>query len=221
MANLAAVGKKFQPAYPTTKELREFEAQVALAANQTTSQSAVARHVGYRYEAGGAPSFVVHLRLNELLVSHLRPYDRWETLLAEAQAWWQEYRLACKPEAITRVATRFINRIELPMGGLDFDDYLVAAPIIPKGLPQTFEGFMARIVVPHAETGAHIAMSHLLDAANPQNRTVPVIIDIDVFKETDLPPDSDELWRLLGIMRAVKNQAFFGSVTATCLELFR
>lgn len=64
-------------------------------------------------------------------------------------------------------------------------------------------------------------MSQMLDAANPQTRTLPVIIDIDVFKETDLAPDSDELWRFLGMMRKVKNQAFFDSVTPKCLELFR
>jgi uncharacterized protein (TIGR04255 family) len=107
------------------------------------------------------------------------------------------------------------------MGGLDFDDYLAAAPIIPKGLPQTFEGFLTRIVVPHVETGAHIAMSQLLDAPNPQARTVPVIIDIDVFRELDIPADSPALWDFLAKMRDVKNHAFFDSVTPRCLELFK
>ncbi|HYT48660.1 MAG TPA: TIGR04255 family protein, partial [Burkholderiales bacterium] len=83
------------------------------------------------------------------------------------------------------------------------------------------EGFLARIVVPHAETGSHIAMSQMLEAANPQTGTVPVIIDIDVFKETELPVDSGALWEILGKMRHVKNQAFFDSVTPRCLELFK
>jgi uncharacterized protein (TIGR04255 family) len=220
VSQLVKFGDRIRSSYPTVKELREFQAHVAVVPNQATSQSVVANHVGYRYERQ-APPFVVHARPNELLVSRLKPYDCWENLVAEAKSLWEEYCAVCKPEAITRIATRFINRIELPMDGLEFDDYLVATPIIPKGLPQTFEGFLTRIVVPHSETGAHIAMSQILDTANPQTRTVPVIIDIDVFKELDLPADSPALWEFLAKMRDVKNRAFFDSVTPRCLELFK
>lgn len=220
VSDLVRFGERIRSSYPSTKDIREFQAHFAVGPKQSPSQSVIANHVGYRYERQ-EPPFVVHVRLNELLVSRLRPYDRWESLLAEAQAMWGEYCAVCQPEAVTRIATRFINRIELPKDGLDFDDYLVAAPIIPKGLPQTFEGFLARIVVPHAETGSHIAMSQMLEAANPQTGTVPVIIDIDVFKETELPVDSGALWEILGKMRHVKNQAFFDSVTPRCLELFK
>lgn len=220
VSQLVQIGEKIKSSYPTQKELREFQAHVAVAPHQARSQSFAPAHVGYRYEKPNPP-FVAHVRPNELLVSRLKPYDRWENLLAEAQWLWSEYCAICRPEAITRIATRFINRIELPMNGLDFDVYLAAAPIIPKGLPQTFEGFLTRIVVPHPETGAHIAMSQWLDAPNPQTRTLPVIIDIDVFKEVDLPGDSPVLWEILAKMRDVKNHAFFDSVTPTCLELFR
>lgn len=220
VSQLVQFGERIKSSYPTVKELREFQAHVAVAPNQATAQSFAPSHVGYRYEKP-SPPFVVHARPNELLVSRLKPYDRWENLLSETRSLWAEYYAICKPEAITRVATRFINRIELPMDGLDFDDYLAAAPIIPKGLPQTFEGFLTRIVVPHVETGAHIAMSQILDAANPQTRTLPVIIDIDVFKELDLPCDSTVLWEILANMRDVKNHAFFDSVTPKCLELFK
>lgn len=220
VSDLVRFGEKIRSSYPTTKDIREFHAQLAVAPDQTPSQSVIANHVGYRHERQ-EPPFVVHVRPNELLVSRLKPYDRWESLLGEAKVMWEIYCTVCKPEAITRIATRFINRIELPKEGLDFDDYLAAPPIIPKGLPQTFEGFLARIVMPHAETGSHIAMSQILEAGNPQAPTVPVIIDIDVFKETDLAVDADALWQILAKMRDVKNQAFFDSVTPKCLELFR
>lgn len=220
VSRLAEFGTKIKSTYPVVKELRELEAHLALAPNHATSQSFTPVHVGFRYERGDAP-FVVHVRPTELLVSRLKPYDRWESLMAEAQSLWGEYRTVCEPLAVRRVATRFINKIELPLDGLDFDAYLAAAPIIPKGLPQNFEGFLTRIVVPHAETGAHVAVSQVLDASNPQTRTLPVIIDIDVFKEVDLAPDSPRIWEILAKMRDVKNHAFFDSVTAKCLELFQ
>jgi len=220
VSRLGEFTNKVIHAYPTVKELREFAAHLALAANQATAHSFPAAQVGYRYEKRDEP-FVVHVRPTELLVSRLRPYDRWENLVSEAKSMWATYMTVCKPAAVSRVATRFINRIELPLDGLKFDDYLAAAPVIPKGLPQTFEGFLSRIVVPHSETGAHIAVSQVLEAVNPKTRMLPVIIDIDVYKEVDLPPDSPDVWVVLAKMRDVKNHAFFDSVTSKCLDLFR
>lgn len=220
VSHLTEFSEKVKSHYPTVKELREFQAHLAVAPNQATAQSFAPMHVGFRYEKR-EPPFVVHVRPTELLVSRLKPYDRWESLISETKAMWKQYCAICKPAAVTRIATRFINRIELPLDGLDFDQYLAAAPIIPRGLPQNFEGFLTRIVVPHVETGAHISLSQVLDAANPQTRTVPVIIDIDVFKDVDWDPHSPAVWEFLDKMRDVKNHAFFDSVTAKCLELFR
>ena len=220
VSRLSDFGEKVKSDYPTTKELREFQAQLALTPNQATSQALAPLHVGFRYERP-QPPFVIHIRPNELLVSRLRPYDCWENLIGETRRLWGDYNTVCKPAGVTRIATRFINRIELPLDGLDFDAYLAAAPIIPTGLTQTFEGFLTKIVVPHAQTGAHVALSQMLEASNPETRTLPVIIDIDVFKEVDLPPNSPAMWELLAKMRDVKNHAFFDSVTAKCLELFQ
>lgn len=220
LEDLAQFGERIKSSYPTVKDLREFQTQVFVGQDNTPSPTVAASNVGYRFERQ-SPPFVVHARIEELLVSRLRPYDTWEQLLAEAKSLWTKYCEVCKPEVITRIATRYINRIELPMEKLDFDDYLAAPPLIPKGLPQTIEHFLTRIVVPDRESGAHIAISQVLDAPNPQTRTIPVLIDIDVYKETDLPVGSDELWTFLGKMRDLKNRAFFDSLRDKALELFR
>jgi len=220
LQDLSKFGERLKASYPTTKELRDVQAQLMLGPNHASSQSVAATHVGFRYERQ-TPPFVVHARLNELLVSRLRPYETWEKLQAEAQTVWSEYRTICQPEVITRVATRYINRVELPIEGLNFDDYLTAPPLIPKALTQKFEGFLTKIVVPHAESGAHIAMSQMLDDADPKTGKVPVLIDIDVYKEVEFPVDSPEAWELLGKMRDLKNHAFFDSLTSKALELFR
>lgn len=218
--DLVAFGDRIKSSYPTVKDLREIKAQIPIGQDSTVSPAVAATLVGYRFERQ-SPPFVVHARVEELLVSRLKPYDTWDNLLAEAKSLWREYCEICKPEVITRIATRYINRIELPMEKLDFDDYLAAPPLIPKGLPQTIEHFLTRIVVPDKESGAHVAISQVLDAPNPQTRTIPVLIDIDVYKETDLPVGSDELWIFLGKMRDLKNKAFFDSVRDKALELFR
>jgi len=218
--NLVPLVDKLKTSYPTVKDIRSFQAEVKFEPNQTASQSIDSKQIGYRLERQ-TPQFVILARVGGITVSRLKPYDTWENLIAEARPHWETYCEVCKPEAITRIATRFINRIELPTDSLDFDDYLAAPPQIPKGLPQEISHFLTRIVLSAKESGSNIAIAQALEAPNVQERTVPVLIDIDVFKEVDMPIDSEQPWDLLSIMRDLKNCAFFDSLTPRALELFR
>lgn len=215
LADLGKFVEAVKPNYSVVKNLSHIHAHV-----KGEVETIGREHVGFRLERQDPP-FVIHARLNELLVSRLRPYDRWENLASEARRLWDQYCAVCTPEVITRLATRFVNQVDLPLEGLDFDDYLTTSPSIPKVLPQVLEGFFTRIVVPDDESGSHIAISQAVDAPNPNNRTVPVLIDIDVYKEVSFPIDSAEAWDLLDKMRELKNRAFFNSVTEKALELFK
>jgi uncharacterized protein (TIGR04255 family) len=164
---------------------------------------------------------VILARSNAFTVSRLRPYDAWEHLIAEARLQWGLYCEICKPEAVTRIATRFINRIDLSIDALDFDDYLAAPANIPTGFPQMINHFLTRLVIPDKDSGSNVAIGQALEALNAETRTVPVLLDIDVFKEVDLSIESEEIWTLLTRMRDLKNRAFFNSLTPKALELFR
>ncbi len=218
--NLGSLVEKLKPSYPTVKDIRYYRAELKYDANQPASSSIDAKHVGYRFERQ-SPPFVILARGDAFTVSRLRPYDTWDDLIAEARLHWGLYREVCKPETVTRIATRFINRIELPIDALDFDDYLAAPANIPSGFPQTINHFLTRIVIPDKDSGSSVAIGQALETPNAETKTVPVILDIDVFKEVDLSIDSEEIWTLLTKMRDLKNRAFFSSLTPKALELFR
>jgi|SRR3990172_5592179 len=210
----------YKGTYPTVKEAHHFQAAIKLELGKTPSQQVESVKTGFRLEKQ-SPPFVVLARINGITVSRLTPYDRWEELSQEARQLWKAYCEICKPETVTRVATRFINRLELPTAGLDFDDYLAAAPKVPKGLPQTLTQFMSRLVIPDEKSGSDIAIGQGFESVNSQTQKVAIILDIDVFKEVDLPCDSPEIWTTLDTMRNLKNQAFFDSLTPKALELFK
>jgi uncharacterized protein (TIGR04255 family) len=81
--------------------------------------------------------------------------------------------------------------------------------------------FLTRLVIPDKDSGSNVAIGQALEALNAETRTVPVLLDIDVFKEVDLSIESEEIWTLLTRMRDLKNRAFFNSLTPKALELFR
>jgi uncharacterized protein (TIGR04255 family) len=218
--DVRAFAERVKEKYLIVGELRDLRAQFVFNQSEATSQPVAAMHVGYRMERN-APHFVVHARTGELLVSRLKPYDRWEELLSETQYLWSTYVEVCKPELVTRLATRFINQLPLPLKDLDLDHYLSAPALIPHKLPQVFEQFLTRVVVPDSETGIHIAISQASGEVNSQSETLPILLDIDVYKaELEFEVASDKIWDMLGKMRDIKNRAFFGSVTEKAIKLF-
>lgn len=220
LEKLSALRDSLKTSYSSAVDLHAYQAQVKLDEGRVSTEHAESQRIGYRLERQ-APPFVLLLRKNGFTCSRLTPYDNWESLVAEARPRFDQYCAAVGPKAVTRVATRFINRIEMPTMGLDFEDYLAAPVGIPKGLPEELAHFFTRIVVPHRETAVDIAISQVLEAPNLQTGQVPLLMDIDVYKNVDFPVGSSEPWELLETMRDLKNQAFFGSLTEKALDLFK
>jgi uncharacterized protein (TIGR04255 family) len=101
----------------------------------------------------------------------------------------------------------------------DLGDYLKTAPQIADDLPQTLSGLFMRLVVPFPHATAIITQA--VDDANVTPEKLPVILDIDVFREVVLAPDGADLWTCLEELRTVKNDVFFKSLTPKALDLFR
>ena len=176
--------------------------------------------IGFRLETTDGKR-VAQLNIDGFTMSWLTPYDTWESLRDYAKPVWEQYRLTVKPEAVIRVAVRYINRIEIDLPMVDFDRFLVAPPIVPKCLPQLVENFVTRTVVALTDQQAHVIVTQGSEAVDQGRRTLPVVIDIDAFKEDSFDVDGDSIWTTLEFLRTVKNDAFFGSLTAQALEKYR
>lgn len=165
--------------------------------------------------------FVLQVRTNGFTLSRLEPYETWENLVAEARRLWTIYNGGLEPEAIIRVATRFINQLKLPMKpGERFQEYLTKPPDVPEELPQGVLGFMQRMVILHPELDARTNLIQLLQEGVTPADHVPIILDIDVYKMVNLPPETEDAWNLLGELRIFKNAVFFASLTEKAVELF-
>ncbi len=165
---------------------------------------------------------IFQARIDGFTFNRLKPYDKWETFRDEALRLWKLYKDFVSPE-IVRVALRFINKIDIPLSPetvFDFDDYLAAGPIVPKGLPQGISSFLTRMVIndPGLDAAAIItqAFEQLVDP-----KFVPIIFDIDVFKQESKGINEEEAWKILEKLRDFKNKIFFASITDKTKELFQ
>ena len=81
---------------------------------------------------------------------------------------------------VIRLALRYINRIEIPLPMRDFKDYILTVPEIAPGVPQGLERFFMRLIIPSDEAQAVAVVTESMEPVT-DNKTVPVIFDIDVY----------------------------------------
>jgi len=172
---------------------------------------------GYIYKSEDEKN-VVQFRLDGFTFNRLYPYTEWESVLSEAKNLWQLYSSKSKPELITRIAVRYINRLDLQLPIKDFEEYLTAPPKIPASLPQEVSRFLTRIVIHDADITANIIQS--LDKS-PKPDHVGIILDIDVFKIKEKSGfDKVNVWTEFEKLRELKNRIFFESITEKTARLY-
>jgi len=130
------------------------------------------------------------------------------------------YVEAAKPQEVSRIAVRYINRLLLP--GYDLSVYLKAGPALAEGWPTDIRAFLSRVVLlePERDIVANVVQA-LEPQTAPGQSTTPVIFDIDVFQEVPLVPDDMTIPGRFARLREMKNRIFFKGITTEGIELFR
>jgi uncharacterized protein (TIGR04255 family) len=161
---------------------------------------------------------IAQFRIDGFTFNRLRPYTSWEEIFPQAMELWRLYANVCKPEAIMRVAVRYINQIAM-RGGADLEIYLKTAPIIPQELPQHIRGFLTRITIydPNKDIAANVIQA--LQESKPGSE-LAVILDIDAYKEREFSADDPNINQTFEQLRAFKNLIFFTHLTENTLRGF-
>jgi len=153
--------------------------------------------------------------------SRFKPYEDWETFSREARDLWSRYATLTKPEKVTRIALRYINRMDLPLPFNDFKEYLLTVPEIAPGLPQGLASFFFRVVIPFDKAEAFATITETIAEGEESKGVVPVILDIDVFRAGTFSIVADKLWPTFDRLRELKNDLFFRTLTDKAKDLFK
>jgi uncharacterized protein (TIGR04255 family) len=160
----------------------------------------------------------IQIRIDGFTLNILKPYENWDTHFNIFLKYWNEYNSLFKPDNITRIATRYINRIEIPLPFNSFQEYVVNMPPIPNCLPQTFANFFMQIQVPSGSENKHVVITETIEPV--ENNMLPFILDIDVFREANLNNKIENLVKEFNDLRAIKNQVFENCITDKTRTLF-
>lgn len=163
---------------------------------------------------------IVQARLDGFTFNKLKPYKTWEMFRDEARELWDLYFQTTNPVRITRIALRYVNRIEIPLPMKDFKEYILTTPEIAPKLPQVLNQFFMQLVIPNPDIQSTAIINQTME--NPtENQRLPLIFDIDVFQNRTYIENKVEMWDEFEKLRIFKNEIFFNSITDKAKELFQ
>ncbi len=214
LEEIEAYQEKLGGRYPSKK--KSFRAVIQFLPNQPP-RATENMLIGWKFRNKDSDK-IAQARLDGFTFSQLTPYRNWESLRDEARELWDIYKDSYFPRTIKRVALRYINeiKIELPT---QLNLHLTAPPYKPVGAPENIASFLNRSVFPYEEIESFAIVTQALEKIQDEG-SLSIIVDIDVFREASLDPNTDEIWDLFEKFREIKNDLFFGSITTATQEAY-
>ena len=200
---------------------QELQHEIRVESGQASSQVSF-DWKGLRFQSDDK-KHIAQFNRDGFVFSQLEPYQDWQQLHDEAIKLWPFYLELAQPLAIDRLGLRFINRLQLPIGEFQLEDYLKSAPQPPQGLDLPFTSFMHQdtLIVPGKPYVINIVKA-IQPPAVDEPSSVALILDIDVVATQGYELDKGAaLSRHLIEMRWLKNKVFFGSLTDKALSSFK
>jgi len=219
LSNLEGMQEAIKKRYPHKKPRSSNTIRVEMKENATEPEVTRTGGPDGFFFTSADQKQIIQARMDGFTFSRLKPYDRWETFRDEAKEIWGYYIKYAVPTTVTRIALRYVNRIEIPFPMRDFKDFVTTTPEIAPALPQGMTEFFMRLVIPEPNRKATVIINQTMEPVESGSK-LPFIFDIDVFRVMSFPVSEGEFWGQFEELRDLKNEVFFKSTTAKARELF-
>jgi len=218
LSNLEQFHESIKLRFPEKQQRVAFKANIKLAPEGPTTEIPTSEPDGYLFRSL-ATNKIVQARLNGFTFNKLKPYENWQAFKLEAQELWNLYYRIAGPLKITRLALRYINRIDIPLPFNTFKDYILTLPEVSPALPQALSGFFMQLAIPNPDIEANAIINETIENVSA-NQRLALIFDIDVFRDVNIIENKLEIWDTFDQLREFKNNIFFSSITEKTKELF-
>lgn len=217
VATMAKVNTAFAPVYPNQRRMKQANVQLLLEENATAQ---INQEEGQRRSSQDETEILLLWRTT-FLISQLPPYPGWPVFFDRFVRDWEIWKRVAGYNRIIRVGVRYVNRIDIPISGplIEYENYLKVYP----HLPDAFSSVMAygiQVQIPIPEIGCRLLINSA-SVPSPIIGHASYLLDQDISKELDTPQQDEDLYDLLGRIRAKKNEVFEVLITQQARELFR
>lgn len=163
---------------------------------------------------------VMQARIDGFTFSQMAPYHTWESFREEGRRLWTLYRERVSPIEVKRLAVRYINRFDLPGTKIELKDYFRTSPEVSPDLHQPMSAFFLRVMFPQEELKGQLIINQTIIPPSTPGVT-SVVLDIDLYREIDVPDREEEIWQFFEQLHDRKNYVFEACITEPTRELIR
>jgi uncharacterized protein (TIGR04255 family) len=217
---LEKIARKLKPHYKMSSPRRE----IGFLIDNTTGGDIKIQEdsAGYHLSSEDQADIVL-LTKRHLTTARLPPYPGWEEFSEQAWKNWETWSKLVPKYPIVRLGVRFINRIDIPLasnGKLNLDEYFTFQPRF-KQFKKTLQSYLVQV---RFETFAPNWVATITSAPvhpHPVPEAMSFTLDIDVFRDREIPMHPKELWATIDEARIVKNDLFERALTEKTKDLFK
>ncbi len=215
--------KKLSSRYPNTEQEHTWNFQIDGEKAPEVTQSPVA--AGYKLSSSEKTD-VVLIKPNSFAVVRHAPYEGWDVFKEEFENVWSVVKKICGFRPVTRLALRYINRLDIPLpstkhevpGILEESDYINIAVVVPKDIVPAFNRYNIEFASTTSREFKYTVRTG--PAPAPLVDHFSIVLDLDVYKDIDLPQDESAVFSVVEELREEKNYLFENFVTDRAKKLF-
>lgn len=213
--------RELNKSHPKTDEVYDLTVSIDDKSNAQNPKADVKQQLGQRRLFSADGTDVIFVSATKLGTARKAPYSGWDELARRVRNNYAIMRKLAGHRKVTRLATRYINRIDIPNPSkepVETNDYVFIEPAVPKVFP-LLGGFNIRYVglIPDMSMQCNVIGSTV---KSPIIDHESVVLDIDLYKDKDLPQREDELWEVLEVLHMKKNEIFESFITEKARSLF-
>ena len=206
--------------FPTKEERRDFKAKIEVRDGRLVSPRFDASAFGGVRVATADRKVSAQFRPDGFTLNNMTEYMGGDQLIDKALTLWGTLVARTAPQVVSRVALRYINRLELPLKtGDTFTRYLTSPPSLPEGAPSQVSQFLSRIVGHDDKRQATAVVVQQLKLPEPE-KPVAITVDVDVSRDGKFPVDTSSLREILDSLRMLKNETFFSLLTDETVSFY-
>lgn len=217
ISEFRSLKEKVSNDYPVMKDRNAFTSELRFSSPDKTDLIKKEKELDAIIFSSEDKKEILQLKKSGFTFNKLDPYSNWEDIIQKAKKAWEFYKEVSEPLFVTRIATRYINNIVLPLNS-NLDDFLQNAPKIPQEGPSLFINSLSRntLIEPSQDI-----LVHLTQAIETKENNIAIIIDIDAFKDKQFDLEKDVFWEDFKELREMKNNLFFNSLTEKTIDKYK
>jgi uncharacterized protein (TIGR04255 family) len=213
--------------YPVCEEEHTFSGEVQFQDMGEPLRAESSRQVtGFRFVSEDRRRSVL-ARPDQFVFSLRAPYDNWDDFRDEAYRIWSLYHKIAEPKEVTRLALRYINRIDIPSTNdvARLEEYLNTYPEAPEEPlnMSLMTGFFMQLQLWQQDLECWLIINEAPDVS-PAENVLSIRLDFDLFRESfDKPWSAKDstVWDFIERLHIRKNEVFEASITDETRELIR